>query len=250
MAPKGQAKTTPTKAGEKTPSTSPSKDKDGKKKNYKNLFSVPQTPLKMTAVNARLRVALLKGFGFGIHVTNEREIPKTPWMEKLLNDCFLEGADFLQEYFPIKKNPSFLLHVNNVAVPHFSGCKWNHRYFLCQYAVAKDAPEDQVKEAFREIGAEICDGANARRNKEEDPYLYVPEKDEDFFYEPRDNLVVSDVIGIESAKILLRDTLGRNYAAPFEENRDFILTYFRPGEIPRTMQGYLSAPDEEVGQDD
>ena len=91
----------------------------------------------------------------------------------------------------------------------------------------------------------ICKNVNDAQ-RENYPILMIPNREEEFIYQPLESLVLSDIIGRDDAGKYIRSELGPNYASPFEENQDYIHEIFRSGEFPNNLQGFLSAPDDEV----
>lgn len=242
-------KTGTAKAVNKTPAKSSSPSKDIKKDFSKMLKKTPVSPKKVAAVNSVIKFALLNGH-LGCHIVNMKELGKSPYTEKVFNDFFNEAINgdenFLTEYNPVAcDNASFFWHHLDVKQKHSQLLEWHVRYFLFQVAFLPEIPMEEKLQFIRMLATLIADAVNSKQ-RAGSPILTVPEKDEDLLYAPREDMVVSDVVGRDDAAKFIRDQLGSNYATPFEENKEYIYQIFRTGELPRSLRNFLSAPEEEI----
>ena len=218
------------------------------KKDFSKFMKKGYVPKKSAAVNSKIQMCLMKGH-VGVHIVNLVKISKTPWTEKIMNDVYVEtkGAvdTFLSQFNVVEYDHQFFLHSLDVKQKHSDDLPFHIRYFPFRIDFEDDVPKDTKVEFLRQMAEEICEGVNALQ-REGAAIVTVPDADEDLIYAPREDMVLSDVVGRKEATKYLRTTLGQNYAMPFDENKDFVHQIFRSGEIPENLQTFLSAPVDEV----
>jgi len=244
----GTKKTGKAKGESKTAkSSSPSKDI---KKDFSKMFAAkPAFPKKTMAVNSVIKFAFLNGY-VGAHILNLKKIGKSPYTEKVLHDYHSRASrgeeNFLSEYNPVSNtDKGFFWHHGDIKQKHSESSDWHVRYFLFRIEFLPTIEMEEKLEFIRMLANLISAEVNSQQ-RIGSPVLTVPLDDEDLIYAPREEMVLSDVIGRDDASRLIRLQLGNNYAAPFEENKDFIFQFFRSGEVPERLRAYLSAPEEEI----
>lgn len=215
----------------------------------KFLKKTPRSPKKTAMINSKIQMSVMDGY-VGAHITNLVPISRSPFTEKTLNDAYIKAkvgdTTFLTEYHPCVHDYNFFFHQGDIQQKHYEGSKWHIRYFV--FELPLDLTMGSLKEVIeflRSIAQIFMDHVNAQQ-RDGSALLTIPDDDSDFLYRPREDMVLSDVIGRDEAKRFLRNKIGFDNGSSFEEQKDYIHQIFRSGELPSDLQNFTGAPDEEV----
>lgn len=216
-------------------SSSPERDEKQKEKPLASVASpVPKvsfktfrSPNKSGANPYNISFILVKGMLVGFYFTRAKFGTNKTYANHLMRQSILKGESWVA---PLNvSEDEFFFHIDGVAQKHFPGCQYNKRLFLLEGAYDFDSTEEFT--AFvRPLAGVIAREMNKRLNV--DSQLSVPLKDEDLVQVLEDG-VFADVAGKDAACEKLVSVLGEDYdPTEFEDNKELIYSFFRPGTIP------------------
>lgn len=221
--------------------SSPSKGK-GLPFNLKKVSS-PGRPTNNSSDNkVIIQLALVVDFAMVIHFKYRHASTRTPFCEHLFYTAIKNGEPWV-EPLDIEAQPRTFKHVDNVIQKHHNGTTYHIPMF-----VSNMAPDIEDKAGIREFAQYIADNVNAKFDKTRGTagFVTVPEDFEELVW--TQDAVLSELIGTQAASGKMRRWLGADWNKPFEENKKYFRAFFRPHHIPKDLQEFLNAPDDEIHQ--
>jgi len=235
------------RTSKKPHSASPNK-KGGAKKTLPfsmDKVSSPGRPNGKSAIHIKL--AIIKDFAIGIHITYQRRINRSPYAEHILWRATQDSPAWTND---LNLCPDrYFRHVNNVVQKHVETSKYHMRYFFSEMAppqINETFSQEQFEQEMRDFAQLLTTNINSGLDDDRgnSNNVLVPNDFNELVWST--DSVVSELIGTEGAIRKMKAWLGNDWDGAFEENKKYYRAFFREGNIPKSLQGFLRAPDNEV----
>lgn len=218
--------------------TKQSPKKGGKdSKPFKFCFTKSKSPVKQPPADALIKFGILSSF-VAVVFEMEREVNQSPYLEWEAFKAATGKDNWMSEFNPLPYTMYFFK--DGVKQKHFPGSDYHRRVILLEISLEDCDSDEELYRQLRFLGeSHFMENLN-KLTRPGKPIVKLPENDEDLIF-IREG-VVSDVIGAYDAERVLRRYLGDTLGA-FEGHSEYVYRFFREGEIPKSSQTYLSAPD-------